>query len=71
MFTAVIRLLMPPDALQSAARIETTRPIVSAPPLRVVMFLSSSPMSSAALFGRFLARLSTSLLTEAGEATRP
>ena len=62
---------MPPDALHSAARIETTRLMLSALLLLLTIAFSWSPMSSAALSGNCADRSSICWATVSGVATRP
>ena len=71
MLTAVMRLPTPPEALQSAARMETTSPAVSAPPGRLVRVRSCSLISSAALAGSACVIESICSATVCGEATSP
>jgi len=62
---------MPPDALHNAARIDTTRLMLSALLLLSTIEVSCCPMSSAALWGSCFERFSTCRATVSGEATSP
>src|SRR3954471_9055649 len=71
MFTAVIRFPMPPEALQIAARIETTREMLSALPLCSTIDFSCVVMRVDASRGSWEEMSSTCLATVAGDATSP
>src|SRR3954451_24726977 len=71
MFTAVIRLLMPPEALQMAARIATTRLNVSALLLLSTIDFSCCAMRREASLGNWAEMSSTCCATVSGDATSP
>ena len=68
---AVIRLLVPPDAVHSASRIDTTRPMLSAPPLVWVSDVIWSRISGWASCGRAASTPSACWAMVAGSATSP